>query len=262
ALRAGPFGRDLHGRGGRRVRALQLRRRAVHDRRVRIDLRALGRDGRVRAAAGGRVRVTGAPPVRAVGARPVHLRLSHVGREQPRARGRGRGRPPPRGAPGLAGAAAGDGARPPPRARGRRVHDLRLRPRALSRLPRALATPGMPALFGDPAALLGAVVLKLPALLVAVTVHEVAHGLVADRLGDPTARLRGRLTLIPLPPLAGGHFLPYVLPRRAGPLLRELERYGPLLLVVILLSGAAGFVLDPVIRWVSGIYVAVVKILV
>ena len=64
------------------------------------------------------------------------------------------------------------------------------------------------------------------------------------------------------PEIDGGHFLPYVLPRRAGPLLRELERYGPLLLVVILLSGAAGFVLDPVIRWVSGIYVAVVKILV
>lgn len=32
----------------------------------------------------------------------------------------------------------------------------------------------------------------------AITVHEVAHGWVADRLGDPTARLRGRLTLNPL----------------------------------------------------------------
>src|SRR5262249_54215251 len=29
--------------------------------------------------------------------------------------------------------------------------------------------------------------------------HEVAHGLVADRLGDPTARLMGRLTLNPIP---------------------------------------------------------------
>ena len=29
--------------------------------------------------------------------------------------------------------------------------------------------------------------------------HEVAHGLVAERLGDPTARLRGRLTLNPIP---------------------------------------------------------------
>jgi len=36
-------------------------------------------------------------------------------------------------------------------------------------------------------------------LLFAVTVHEVAHGWVANRLGDPTARLMGRLTLNPLP---------------------------------------------------------------
>ncbi|MFA7283222.1 MAG: site-2 protease family protein [Candidatus Omnitrophota bacterium] len=35
-------------------------------------------------------------------------------------------------------------------------------------------------------------------LLVAMTVHEFAHGLVAYRLGDSTARLSGRLTLNPL----------------------------------------------------------------
>lgn len=35
-------------------------------------------------------------------------------------------------------------------------------------------------------------------VLLAVTFHEVAHGWVADRLGDPTARLLGRLTLNPL----------------------------------------------------------------
>jgi Zn-dependent protease len=33
----------------------------------------------------------------------------------------------------------------------------------------------------------------------AIIVHEVAHGWVADRLGDPTARLSGRLTLNPIP---------------------------------------------------------------
>lgn len=38
----------------------------------------------------------------------------------------------------------------------------------------------------------------LPAVLVAVTVHEFAHALVADRLGDPTPRQLGRLTLNPL----------------------------------------------------------------
>lgn len=35
-------------------------------------------------------------------------------------------------------------------------------------------------------------------VLAAVTFHEVAHGWVADRLGDPTPRLAGRLTFNPL----------------------------------------------------------------
>jgi len=35
-------------------------------------------------------------------------------------------------------------------------------------------------------------------LLVAVTAHEAMHGVVAYRLGDPTAKLTGRLTLNPL----------------------------------------------------------------
>jgi len=33
----------------------------------------------------------------------------------------------------------------------------------------------------------------------AIIIHEVAHGFVADKLGDPTARLMGRLTLNPIP---------------------------------------------------------------
>ena len=36
-------------------------------------------------------------------------------------------------------------------------------------------------------------------LIFAVTVHEAAHGWVADRLGDDTARRMGRITLNPLP---------------------------------------------------------------
>src|SRR2546426_6144003 len=36
------------------------------------------------------------------------------------------------------------------------------------------------------------------ALIVAATVHEYAHAYVADRLGDPTPRAQGRLTLNPL----------------------------------------------------------------
>jgi Zn-dependent protease len=40
-------------------------------------------------------------------------------------------------------------------------------------------------------------VVALPIIL-AITFHEAAHGYVADRKGDPTARLMGRLTLNPL----------------------------------------------------------------
>lgn len=35
--------------------------------------------------------------------------------------------------------------------------------------------------------------------VVSITSHEAAHGFVADRLGDPTARQQGRLTLNPIP---------------------------------------------------------------
>lgn len=40
-------------------------------------------------------------------------------------------------------------------------------------------------------------IMLVPALL-AITMHEVAHGYVAERFGDPTARLLGRLSLNPM----------------------------------------------------------------
>lgn len=36
------------------------------------------------------------------------------------------------------------------------------------------------------------------AFIIAITIHEAAHAFMADRLGDPTARLMGRLSLNPL----------------------------------------------------------------
>lgn len=212
-------------------------------------------------------------------------------------------------------------------------------------------------LFGDPAAFFQTLILKVPALLLAVTVHELAHGLVADRLGDPTARLQGRLTLnplphidpigalafvlagfgwakpvpvnaanlrhplrdmawvaaagpvsnliaafvglvafvllrrvgglpfvaeplggmllyvyqfnlvlalfnlIPLPPLDGGHFLPYFLPRGSWSLLHQLEQYGPFLLLLLVISGATRYILGPPFELVSGLYVALVRLI-
>lgn len=206
-------------------------------------------------------------------------------------------------------------------------------------------------LFADPLGFLQRFVLQVPALLIAVTVHELAHGLVADRLGDPTARLHGRLTLnplphidplgaiafvlagfgwakpvpvnsynlrhprrdmawiaaagplsnfavafvgmavlvlalrmtdlpafvvepllghepfrpgvvgwiyrfnlglgvfnlIPLPPLDGGHFLPYLFPRGSRwTLLHQLEQYGPIILLLLLVTGATRYIVDPI----------------
>jgi len=43
------------------------------------------------------------------------------------------------------------------------------------------------------------VILMIPMLLFAVIAHEVAHGYIAYRCGDPTAKQAGRLTFNPLP---------------------------------------------------------------
>lgn len=205
-------------------------------------------------------------------------------------------------------------------------------------------------LDGDPFAFLQSLVLKIPALLLAVTVHEVAHGWVADRLGDPTARLAGRLTLnplphidpfgaicfvlagfgwakpvpvdprnlqrpvrdmalvgaagplsnfalaflgllalgvlpwpaigpfvgrpllgmlqyiylfnlalgifnlIPLPPLDGGHFLPYLLPRGSWRWHHRLAQYGPMILLILVISGATRFIIGPVLVFMDRLY--------
>jgi Zn-dependent protease len=212
-------------------------------------------------------------------------------------------------------------------------------------------------LLDDPAWALQTLVLMAPALLLAVTVHEVAHGWVADRLGDPTPRMSGRLTLnplphidplgalafvlagfgwarpvpvnarnfrhprrdmalvaaagpvsnfvlafigliawilvkrslgfpfvaaplagmlgyvftfnlglaifnlIPLPPLDGGHFLPYVLPGSARDLQRRLYQYGPFILILLVITGATGYIIGPVFRVVMRLYLAAAGLL-
>ncbi|MBW1938369.1 MAG: site-2 protease family protein [Deltaproteobacteria bacterium] len=50
----------------------------------------------------------------------------------------------------------------------------------------------------DFAAIIQRLAILTPPILLAVTVHEMAHGWVAYRLGDPTAKLMGRLTLNPI----------------------------------------------------------------
>jgi Zn-dependent protease len=211
--------------------------------------------------------------------------------------------------------------------------------------------------FGDPTAFIQSLLLKIPALLFAVTIHEFAHGIVADRLGDSTPRRMGRLTLnplphidplgaiafviagfgwakpvpvnafnlrhpvrdmslvaaagpisnfvvaflglvvlvlhrrmgglpgvaepidgmlfwlfqfnlalgifnlIPVPPLDGGHFLPYLIPGASWKTLRSLEQYGPMLLLLLVVTGATRYIIGPVFGLMSGFYVWLVRLI-
>ncbi|MEN9614234.1 MAG: hypothetical protein RLZZ347_541 [Candidatus Parcubacteria bacterium] len=55
-------------------------------------------------------------------------------------------------------------------------------------------------------------IFSIAVLIMSIVVHEVAHGAVANRLGDPTARLAGRLTLNPIGhiDLFGSILLPFL----------------------------------------------------
>lgn len=63
--------------------------------------------------------------------------------------------------------------------------------------------------------------LTLAVLIFSIIAHEVAHGYAADSLGDPTARLAGRLTLNPLPhiDLMGSILIPALLTFTGSPIL-------------------------------------------
>lgn len=70
-------------------------------------------------------------------------------------------------------------------------------------------------------ALLGRFALILPIFFVAVVIHEYCHGWVAYKLGDPTAKLAGRLTLNPFAHIdpIGTVFLPIFLSLIRSPII-------------------------------------------
>lgn len=74
--------------------------------------------------------------------------------------------------------------------------------------------------------------ISLVILIFSAILHEIMHGVVAERLGDPTARLLGRITLNPIP-----HIDPY------------MTILLPLMLIVfhspILIGGAKPVPVDP-----------------
>jgi len=64
-------------------------------------------------------------------------------------------------------------------------------------------------------------VFQLVVLIYSVIIHEISHGYMAERLGDPTARIAGRLTLNPIPhiDLFGSIILPLLLFMTGSPML-------------------------------------------
>lgn len=71
-------------------------------------------------------------------------------------------------------------------------------------------------MFSNPTQWLAQLAVYALPMLMAITLHEVAHGLTAYRLGDPTAKLAGRLTLNPLKHLDPWGVLAFVLTRMIG----------------------------------------------
>lgn len=64
------------------------------------------------------------------------------------------------------------------------------------------------------------ILFQLLALIFSVMIHEISHGYMAEKLGDPTARLAGRLTLNPIKHIDpfGSIILPFLLVFTGSPI--------------------------------------------
>jgi Zn-dependent protease len=51
--------------------------------------------------------------------------------------------------------------------------------------------------FSNPVSWLFDIIMRIPGLVIGISVHEFAHAKAADMLGDPTPRMQGRVTLNP-----------------------------------------------------------------
>jgi Zn-dependent protease len=70
----------------------------------------------------------------------------------------------------------------------------------------------------------------------------------------------GIFNLIPLPPLDGGHFLPYLLPRASWSFIHQLEQVGPFLLILLLFTGGTRYVVQPIFNVASAALQTIVRL--
>lgn len=110
-------------------------------------------------------------------------------------------------------------------------------------------------LRADPGAFVLIVAFTVVALLIAVTIHELSHGVLAERFGDPTPRRAGRLTLNPLAHLdpIGGLMLLLVGFGWAKPVPVNARFFGRAALRKLALVAAAGPVSNFIVAFVASL---------
>lgn len=112
----------------------------------------------------------------------------------------------------------------------------------------SLAGPGMNFLLAVVAAVLMKLIYSLP---------HTGNTVVALTLLEPLLLYNvvlGIFNLIPVPPLDGSKILAGILPDSQGALLDNLERYGPIILLVLVFSGIIGRLLWPILNLVLGLF--------
>lgn len=92
-------------------------------------------------------------------------------------------------------------------------------------------------------------ILSIPAVLFAITIHEYAHAYVAHRLGDPTAYFAGRLTLNPIKHIDPIGAIVFLLARFgwAKPVPVDAARLGPKGMRLVSLAGPMSNVIVAII---------------
>ncbi len=111
----------------------------------------------------------------------------------------------------------------------------------------SLAGPGMNFLLAIATAVVMKVVYSLPQTESTYIALTLLHPLLLYNV------VLGIFNLIPVPPLDGSKILAGILPDSQGVLLDNLERYGPIILLVLVFSGLIGTILWPILNLVLGI---------